>query len=88
MQSLSRGNRYDFWGANGLEVDDKRRIVAQHRPGTTTTCFVDPADPTQAVLDRSFDPWLLTRLLPLIFSGVGLLIWVALRKMQAEVGSP
>ncbi len=47
------GARYDFSvGSDNFNSARKEAIVAQHRPGQTVACFVDPSDPTHSVINR------------------------------------
>jgi hypothetical protein len=47
------GKRYDFSvGSDNFNNAAKVAIVAQHQPGQMVACFVDPADPTQSVINR------------------------------------
>ena len=73
-----RSNRYDFMGGSSSGYGGKDAIVKRYRPGTKATCFVDPHDPTQAVLQRNFTPGMLVGLIPLVlfFIGGGGLVWV------------
>lgn len=73
-----RSNRYDFMGGSSSGYNGKDAIVKRYRPGTKATCFVDPHDPAQAVLQRNFTPGMLVGLIPLVFLfiGVGGLVWV------------
>ena len=66
-----RANRYHFMGGSGGGYEGKRDIVGQYPPGRTFTAYVNPADPTDAVIERgpTADMWLL--LLPLVFAAVG-----------------
>lgn len=66
-----RNNRYDFANFSSSGYRGKREIVDRYRAGSQSTCFVDPADPTSAVLDRGFRPTYLVGLLPLSFLVVG-----------------
>ncbi|HUP43527.1 MAG TPA: DUF3592 domain-containing protein [Thermoanaerobaculia bacterium] len=63
--------RYDFFPGSTSGYEGKARVVERLPPGTRTVCYVDPADPTEAVLDRSFTAEYLFGLLPLAFVGVG-----------------
>ena len=46
-------DRYDFaQGSTNIGVDRMRAAVSAHPPGRRTVCFVNPADPTSAVLER------------------------------------
>jgi hypothetical protein len=47
------GRQYDFTaGSDNFNNTRKQAIVAQHRPGQTVPCFVDPNDPTHSVINR------------------------------------
>src|SRR6266511_925064 len=47
------GKRYDFSvGSDNFNPARKAEIIARHQPGQTVACFVNPADPTQSVIDR------------------------------------
>lgn len=63
--------RYEFFPGSTSGYEGKARVVERLPPGTRTVCFVDPADPTEAVLDRSFTAKYLFGLLPLAFVAVG-----------------
>jgi len=71
--------RYDFLEMSSSGYDDKAAVVARYPPGARTSCYIDPADPTQAVLVRSFSPVYLIGLLPLLFVafGASALVWGA-----------
>jgi hypothetical protein len=73
-----RSNRRTFFGGSSSGYEGKAKIVALFPPGTKAVCFVNPNDPTDAVLERGFEPTMLLGLLPLIFLAVGAggLIWV------------
>lgn len=77
---IYRSSRYRFLGGSSSGYAGKRDIVERYGPGTTHTCFVDPAHPEKAVLDRSAGWILLLGLIPLVFLGVGLAVVVASRK--------
>jgi len=51
-----RAERYDFLGGGTEFAKSLRAIVEQLPQGLKTVCYVDPQDPTQAVLVRAF-PW-------------------------------
>jgi len=69
-----RSDSYDFsnWSSSGYR--GKKEIVDRYPAGSTTWCYVNPADPSRAVLDRSFRPVYLVGLFPLLFVGAGVLI--------------
>jgi len=68
---------YDFMSGSSSGYESKAAIVRRHPPGKETVCYVNPRDPSDAVLERRFTPWMLFGLLPLIFVGVGAggLVW-------------
>lgn len=66
-----RANRYSFMGGSSSGYSGKQAIVSRYPPGAQVICYVDPADPTQAVLERGFTPIMLLGLLPLLFIAVG-----------------
>lgn len=66
-----RGNRYDFLGGSSSGYDAKQRVVDAHPPGSTVTCYADPADPTSSVLRRDWSPKYLLGLFSLAFLGGG-----------------
>ncbi len=67
-----RANRYQFMGGSSSGYDRRARIVEGLAPGTTTTCWVDPNDPHEAVIERGFTGDYLFGLMPLLFAGIGL----------------
>jgi len=66
-------SRYSFFDGPtiGLRHRSKMEIVAQYPPGTATVCYVNPADPKQAVISRKAFPAGLQASLPLLFLIVG-----------------
>ena len=64
-------DRYDFFPGSTSGYESKARVVERLPTGTRTVCFVDPDDPSEAVLNRSFTAEYLFGLLPLVFVGVG-----------------
>lgn len=66
-----RSNRYGFMGGSSSGHSGKAAIVRQHPRGKKTVCYVNPADPTEAVLQRGFTPVMWFGLLPLVFVLVG-----------------
>lgn len=66
-----RSNRYQFLGGSSGGYEGKAKVVARHAPGSRTVCWVDPNDPTDAVLVRGFTKAHLVGLAPLLFAFVG-----------------
>jgi len=51
-----QSRQYQFGNSYSGDRQGKEKIVASLPPGTRTTCWVDPADPSEAVISRSFSP--------------------------------
>ncbi len=66
-----RSNGYGVLGGSSGGRDGKAEVVRAHPRGKTTSCWVNPADPYEALLERGFTPVLLFGLIPLVFVIVG-----------------
>jgi hypothetical protein len=66
-----RGSRYHFFSGSSSGWDDKQAAVARLPPGSTQTCWVDPADPFSAVLERGVGSEMWFALIPALFAAVG-----------------
>jgi hypothetical protein len=66
-----KSNRYHFMGGSSSGYEGKKAVVNRHKPGTEAVCYVNPKDPTEAVLERGFTPELLFGLIPMVFVLVG-----------------
>jgi hypothetical protein len=84
-----RSNQFHFMGGSSGGYEAKAAVVAQNPPGTRRVCYVNPADPTDAVLQRSFDREYIVAIVPAIFTLVGLggilLVLRAVRKQRAAL---
>ena len=67
-----RSNRRSFFPMSSSDYDDAHTTVRRYPTGASTTCFVDPDNPTKSVLDKRFRPVYLIGLFPLLFLGAGL----------------
>ena len=77
------GDRYDFMGGSSSGYDGKAEIVSRYPPGVGATCYVNPDDPADAVLDRRFHAFYLIGLFPLLFVAVGAVgIVCSVRKLR------
>ena len=77
-------NRYDFLGGSSSDYESKAAIVKRHRPRTQETCYVNPANPADAVLNRGFPFPIWLGLIPLSGVIIGLFgIVSAIRKGQS-----
>ena len=80
-----KSNRYHFMGGSSSGYSGKQAVVSRHPPGSSSTCYVNPGDPTEAVLERGFTPDLWFGLIPLAFVAVGAGLLIAtLRKPRAD----
>jgi hypothetical protein len=60
--------------------------VEQYAPGTRFPCYVDPNDPTQAVINRDITSWYYFGLIFFgAFTGIPLLIGVVMLRMQSKM---
>jgi len=84
-----QSRRYTMLEAYSSGYDGKAAIVARYPAGSRTTCWVDPANPGEAVLSRDFTPGYLIGLLPLIFVAVGVfgLVWAVRQTSRARVAA-
>ena len=84
-----QSNRFQFLGGSSGGRAAKEAVVARHRPGTRTVCWVDPADPQEAVLVRSFTKDYWVGLVPLVFlaAGGGGLLWVSSMARRKRAGT-
>ncbi len=85
-----RGTHYDFEIGSSSGRDAKQAVVDRFPAGALTTCFVDPKDPLEAVIDRNIGSWILWGLFPLPFLGVGLgalVFWVAARSAKRRAAA-
>lgn len=76
-------DRYDFMGGSSSGYEGKAAVVERHPPGATVTCWVDPEEPSRAVLNRSFRAVYLIGLFPLVFLAVGVggfFVWLTSKR--------
>lgn len=80
--------RYKFTKFSSSNRRRHQAVVDAHPPGSSHDCFVDPADPTSAVIERGFtDEWLLGLFsVPFLLIGV-LGTFFTVRSMRADARS-
>jgi len=66
-----RSNRYDFLGSSSSGRSGKQAVVDQYRAMPRPVCFVNPANPAEAVLVRKPTAKLLICLFPWVFFLIG-----------------
>jgi hypothetical protein len=67
-----KSDRYDFVGGSSSGYKSKARVVSEYKSAANPVCYVNPANPSEAVLKRGFHAKLLFALFPLPFLLVGL----------------
>ncbi len=66
-----QSDRYKFMGGSSSGRAGKQAVVDQYPAGEESKCFVDPNDPSEAVLERGLTADMLFGLIPLVFVMVG-----------------
>jgi hypothetical protein len=69
---IYKNDRYDFMGGSSSGREGKSRVVERYRTDPNPVCYVNPANPAEAILRRGFHAKLLFALFPLPFLLVGL----------------
>jgi hypothetical protein len=71
-------SRYDFTSFYSSGYDGKAEVVARYPAGSRSVAYVNPSNPSEAVLARSFSARYLVGLFGLLFflPGLFLLIWI------------
>jgi hypothetical protein len=82
-----QSSRYDFSQSTSSGYATKAAIVNEYNVGTETTCYVNPRDPTQAVLRREPHKSLWFGLLGLVFVLVGGLGFFAVGRLAKTPGT-
>ncbi|MBN1125311.1 MAG: DUF3592 domain-containing protein [Sedimentisphaerales bacterium] len=67
-----KADRYNFMGGSSSGRSGKQAVVDSYRSAKNPVCYVNPEDPTQAVLQRGFTWNLLFGLIPMVFVLVGI----------------
>ncbi|MEX0655761.1 MAG: DUF3592 domain-containing protein [Phycisphaeraceae bacterium] len=79
-----RSNRYDFTTGSSSGRASKQAVVNQHPSGKQITVYVNPANPHQAVINRSMTGaiWLggITAVFPLV--GLSGLVWLGAKRLR------
>ena len=70
-------DQYDFYEISTGEVEWKEEVVEKIPPGTETVCFVNPDEPSEAVLSRGKNVGFVTAIPGLVFLLAGVASLVA-----------
>ncbi|MEQ1862530.1 MAG: DUF3592 domain-containing protein [Chthoniobacteraceae bacterium] len=83
-----RSDRYGIMGGSSSGRAGKAAVVARHRPGTKAVCFVNPNDPTDALLNRELSGVMFIGLLPAVFLLIGVIgLFATVRTMLKSSGT-
>jgi hypothetical protein len=83
-----RGDKYYFVGGSSSGYSNKARIVDEYKNAANPVCFVNPDNPSEAVLVRGFRAELLFGFLFLVFMLVGIGGVIATIKKTSPTGMP
>jgi len=64
-------DRYKFLGGSSSGYDGKKQIVDSLPPGSEVICYVNPQDPSDAVIERGYTADMWFGLIPLVFVVIG-----------------
>jgi len=67
-----KSDRYSFVGGSSSGHKGKARVVESYKKARNPVCYVNPKDPSEAVLKRGFHLGLLVGFIPILFVAVGL----------------
>ena len=82
-----RSNRYKFIGGSSSGYYGKAEVVKQYPKGGHATCYINPSDPSEAVLKRELGAEIFFGLIPLVFMLVGFFGFVYLvRERSGKTG--
>lgn len=82
-----QSDRYHFMSGSSSGRSGKQAVVDRYPPGSEAVCYVDPNDPTQAVIERGYTADLLFGLIPLVFVIVGVGLFVAGLRVGRKAGT-
>jgi hypothetical protein len=77
---------YDLFSGQSTGCREEKTIVAALQPGSWVTCYVNPSNPREAVLDRRLPPEIGSVLLPLVVAALTAVGLVRMRR-RARAGS-
>ena len=81
-----KSNTIGLMSGSSSGRSSKQKKVNDHPPGKKITCYVNPKNPWQALLERDIGWWALFALFPLPFIGVGVggLWWTLKKRSRAK----
>lgn len=84
--TVRRCNRYDFMGGSSSGYAGKREIINRYQTMTAPVCYVNPENPSEAVLLRTLTLKNAIGLFPLIFVAAGLAVMIGAVKHRGRKG--
>ncbi|MDD5597683.1 MAG: DUF3592 domain-containing protein [Victivallaceae bacterium] len=84
------GGAYDFMAGSDSNCQSKHQVVTLYPPGKKTYCYVNPEDPTEAVISREYNASWWLAAIPAVFMlvGAGGVIGALMKKKKKHVYSP
>lgn len=80
-----KSNRRGILSSSSSGRKSKNEFIRKNPPGTEITCYVNPNQPREAVIERELGWWALFALFPVPFLAVGFGgLWSTYRKRRAE----
>jgi len=78
--TVYRSTRYDFTGGSSSGYDDKYEVIDRYRRMDNPVCYVNPKNPSEAVIFRKLDKTalILAPMVLIMFVGIGLGIMIAM----------
>lgn len=76
--SVYQSNRFGFFGGSSSGYAEKAAVIARYPWGSRATCYVNPANPSQAVLEPHSTAPMIFIFLPIAFVAVGGLMTLGL----------
>ncbi|MEN8126423.1 MAG: DUF3592 domain-containing protein [Planctomycetota bacterium] len=83
-----RSDRYDFIGGSSSGRSGKQAVVDRYKEADNPVCFVNPENPSEAVLQRDFTAKNLIGLFPLIFVVAGIAVIIGVIKHKKRKNMP
>ncbi|NLW84634.1 MAG: DUF3592 domain-containing protein [Phycisphaerae bacterium] len=85
--SVYRNDKYNFVGGSSSGYKGKKDVVERYKAMSEPVCYVNPNNPSEAVLIRHLTAHNAIGLFPLIFVGAGLFIMIAGIRKKERTGT-
>ncbi|MDD2711233.1 MAG: DUF3592 domain-containing protein [Verrucomicrobiae bacterium] len=84
---MFQSDRYDFITGSSSGFKSKKMAVDAHPPGSQRVCYVNPVNPSEAVLRRDLHAGYLAGIIPVVFTVVGAAGLFVVRRNKLNVGA-